>query len=522
MLSFGLLALTALNADPSNLLEVERTALADPAPIRIWLNNSSTFREGERARVQIETRDDGYLMVFNYDAEGRLRVIFPIDPRDDNFVRGGRRYEVRGRGDRESFIVGSGGDGIVYAAVSPDPFRFDEIEAGGNWDYTRVSIGSNSPDPEADVTDLVLRLASDRGFDYDVVPYRVYRLDERYVGGWWYPRPHYYWHDHYCDPWYRPSLFGCSYYPTGGFYFGYASPYSYGWYGWGYRYPWYGTRYVYSGGRRNYPVVVGRPRAYTIVRRGDATGTTRVGSPAGSRGGRSVIDYRPRGGTRPNTPAVTRPSREDRPSTPSASRPRARRSPPPTETQRPTVERDGNRSRRPVDMDTPRSSEPRRSEPSAPRSDDKPRSEDRPRSSRPRGNEDGPRMERRVQPNIESSVRSQSAVRSEPRRSVTRDEIVRPERRIEARAEARPSVSSEVRRVEPRRSESRPEVRAEPRRSESRPEVRAEPRRSEPKPQVRAEPRRSEPRAAPAPRSEPRREAPRSQPSRPRSSRPRG
>ena len=124
--------------------------LTGAAPIRLWLSNSRQFREGERARIQVETSDDGYLLVFNYDTEGRLRVIFPVDPGDDNLVRGGRRYEVRGRGDRESFIVGRDGQGLVYAAVSADPFRIDEIQTGGNWDYTRLSIGEDSKDSEAD------------------------------------------------------------------------------------------------------------------------------------------------------------------------------------------------------------------------------------------------------------------------------------------------------------------------------------------------------------------------------------
>jgi len=39
-------------------------------------------------------------------------------------------------------VVGRDGDGLIYAAVSADPLRFEEIEVGGNWDYDRISIAT--------------------------------------------------------------------------------------------------------------------------------------------------------------------------------------------------------------------------------------------------------------------------------------------------------------------------------------------------------------------------------------------
>jgi hypothetical protein len=75
------------------------TVGADPA-IRLWINNSSQFRQGEEARVQVETQNDGYLLVLNYDSEGHLRVLFPLSPRDDNFVHGGRFSSLRSRSMR--------------------------------------------------------------------------------------------------------------------------------------------------------------------------------------------------------------------------------------------------------------------------------------------------------------------------------------------------------------------------------------------------------------------------------------
>ena len=150
-----------------------RSGLPGDPPIRIRMSSDGQYEPGDRARVQIETRDDGYVLVLNRDSEGRLRVLFPIDPREENFVRGGHRYEVRGRRDDESFIVGASGEGLIYAAVSADPFRLAEFDSQGNWDYSALSIDVHSADPERDISELLQRVATSRGFDYDLAAYTV-------------------------------------------------------------------------------------------------------------------------------------------------------------------------------------------------------------------------------------------------------------------------------------------------------------------------------------------------------------
>src|SRR3954447_25013909 len=111
-------------------------ATQDDPPIQIWINNDRRFLPGDRAKVQVRTRDDGYLIVLHADPEGHLRVLFPLDPDKDNFVRGGKKYEVRGRGNREAFDVDdASGRGTVYAAVSSEPFHFEGFVLGDHWDY---------------------------------------------------------------------------------------------------------------------------------------------------------------------------------------------------------------------------------------------------------------------------------------------------------------------------------------------------------------------------------------------------
>jgi hypothetical protein len=145
----------------------------DDPPIRLWINNDRRFLPGDRAKVEVRTRDDGYLLVFHVDPEGHLRVLFPLDPDHDNFVRGGKKYEVRGRGGRESFEVdNTTGNGTVYAAVSRDAFRFDGFVVGDHWDYRALAPSRLPDEPEQDLNELVRRMAQG-DFDYDLLTYYV-------------------------------------------------------------------------------------------------------------------------------------------------------------------------------------------------------------------------------------------------------------------------------------------------------------------------------------------------------------
>lgn len=148
------------------------TAGQDDPPIRLWISDDRRFLPGDAAKVQVRTDYDGYLIVFHVDPEGRLRVLFPIDPDKDNFVRGGKKYEVRGRGGREAFEADGTGRGVVYGAVSRDPFRFDGFILADHWDYRALAPTRLQEDPEAELNDLVHRMAQG-SYDYDLLTYDV-------------------------------------------------------------------------------------------------------------------------------------------------------------------------------------------------------------------------------------------------------------------------------------------------------------------------------------------------------------
>jgi len=139
------------------LLSLVVSATDDP-PVKVWLNHDNYFERGDKARVNVKLADDGYVLVLRADAEGRVRVLFPLDPSDDNFVRGHETIEVRGRGDREAFFVDDReGSGLVLAARSTTPFKFDEFVRGDHWDYRVLDARQASDDKEAALLDMVQR-----------------------------------------------------------------------------------------------------------------------------------------------------------------------------------------------------------------------------------------------------------------------------------------------------------------------------------------------------------------------------
>jgi len=121
MFSVAMLSILLSAAATAPLGARTAVAQADDPAIKVSLNHRS-YDRGDRARVNIKVRDDGYVVVLQLRADGLVRVLYPLDPGNDDFVRGNQSYEVRGRGDREAFTVESAsGTGTVYAAWSAVP-----------------------------------------------------------------------------------------------------------------------------------------------------------------------------------------------------------------------------------------------------------------------------------------------------------------------------------------------------------------------------------------------------------------
>ncbi|HTS87777.1 MAG TPA: DUF4384 domain-containing protein [Gemmatimonadales bacterium] len=174
---------------------------ADP-PIKVRLDEDS-YSRGDQARVRVRAEKDGYLVVLRADAEGHVRILYPLGPDDPGAIRGGKDFEIRGRGDRQAFTVDDRqGSGMVLAAWSAEPFHYDQFSRNGHWDYRALGAAQVGDDPESGLLDIVDGLASGH-YEYDTQTYTVEAYTPRhYYSGWYGPG--------FYDPWYWPY-----YYPWG-------------------------------------------------------------------------------------------------------------------------------------------------------------------------------------------------------------------------------------------------------------------------------------------------------------------
>lgn len=185
------------------LTPTQPATLASDPPVRLKLSHDE-FERGDRAKVRVKFAEDGYLLVLRRDADNHIRVIYPLDPDAPRLVRGGKEFEVRGRGDREAFSVEeASGTGTVIAVRSAEPFDFGDFLRNGRWDYRALTDSLAPGDAESVLLDLVDRMTTGR-YDYDTATYAVYAADapRRYAGWYapWYAGPFY--PGLYYGPWY--------------------------------------------------------------------------------------------------------------------------------------------------------------------------------------------------------------------------------------------------------------------------------------------------------------------------------
>src|SRR5437016_1519358 len=360
--------------------------VSDDPPIKVWLNHDSYYR-GDKARVNARLADDGYVVVLRADADGRVRVLFPLDPGDDAFVRGGETIEVRGRGDREAFYIDEReGSGLVLAARSATPFKFDPFVRGDHWDYRVLDVRQSGDDKEAALVDIVQRM-TDGHFDYDAVSYvvgtqaayRDYYPSYYSVGfgyGWGWPYRYGYFGSCYDAFFYDPFYCGAAYYSP------FYDPFFFGGFGFGYRRPFVYRPYIYyTGGAAFY----NQPHNLFVNRLRPGVGSglyfkDRLGTNVNTGGigprSRDPLTFVSRSDPRavPVRPA-TFPVRERPDNSNQANRPDVRNRPDhPDHPDRPDVRTRPDRPDRAADQ--PRAREPERREPS--------RGNDRPAVERPR------------------------------------------------------------------------------------------------------------------------------------------
>src|SRR3989442_1954548 len=155
-----------------------RPASVDYRPrVEVWTDRrDSPYASGQAVRVHCRADGDAFVTILRVDTDGRVRVLFPSEPWEDNFAGGGRDYEVQGRYDRDAFSIDDyPGVGYLFAVASADPFVYDGIQSKDHWDYRLIADGRVRGDPYVALTDLAQRIVPDgySDWDYDIAPYYV-------------------------------------------------------------------------------------------------------------------------------------------------------------------------------------------------------------------------------------------------------------------------------------------------------------------------------------------------------------
>jgi len=113
----------------------------EPLNIEVWADreNEATYREGENITLSFRANRDAYVALYNIDARGQVFLLYPQNPDDPHFIRGGVTYELPDRrDDYDLWVTGPPGVEFVQAVASLRPFDLPD-----NWpSYYR---GSRAP-----------------------------------------------------------------------------------------------------------------------------------------------------------------------------------------------------------------------------------------------------------------------------------------------------------------------------------------------------------------------------------------
>lgn len=108
-----------------------------PSPIyrgRFWVDidaDRSVYDIGDSVRIHFEASDDCHVYIFNTDAAGITRQIFPNYYDRDNYVRGGRRYSIP---DYGYALVAEGPSGRESIQIVAHRKQWRALERWGHFD----------------------------------------------------------------------------------------------------------------------------------------------------------------------------------------------------------------------------------------------------------------------------------------------------------------------------------------------------------------------------------------------------
>ena len=181
----------------STLAQQVANQVGPRASIRAEFANVSGVR---RVVASFHMDDDAYVLIGHIDADGVVRVVFPVDPRDDGFVRGNRdyrtpeffagfteQYQYRAR---TSFNLASrpldsydASLGYAFIIASWRPLHVEQFQTEGRWDTFELADDKYLNDPRPAIYEMASLLVGQNREAYTVDFAKYTSTSALYGGG---------------------------------------------------------------------------------------------------------------------------------------------------------------------------------------------------------------------------------------------------------------------------------------------------------------------------------------------------
>ena len=90
----------------------------------IWTDNADAeYYEGDNITIYFRVNRDAFVAIYSIDTRGKVNLLFPTSPAEDNFVQGGVTYSLPGSHDDYDLVV-TGPEGIERLQIVASRERF--------------------------------------------------------------------------------------------------------------------------------------------------------------------------------------------------------------------------------------------------------------------------------------------------------------------------------------------------------------------------------------------------------------
>jgi hypothetical protein len=91
-------AQTAVQPETEKMKSIQIINPSPPFSLKLWLakEGTATYQAGERIEILFQASQDSFVRIYSYDSEGRVKILFPNQYSQQDFVRAGETRSIEG------------------------------------------------------------------------------------------------------------------------------------------------------------------------------------------------------------------------------------------------------------------------------------------------------------------------------------------------------------------------------------------------------------------------------------------